>query len=99
MASFKVTLFDRRDSKMTWEIVFQHYPSYLEILRRLPNEARKVLAQDRGSVKFMGDGGSGGFSTPLFTNNPTGVECYASGFPCLKNLIGRLTVWPIKIYP
>ena len=85
--------------ELEFNLVFRRPPSYAELIRRLPNNFRRVLSTDREEAKFeidtMGQLGAHCGSFPLFKNNPTGRERNKDGFDFQKNLIGRITIQPI----
>jgi hypothetical protein len=81
--------------------VFLKLPTYSVLIQRLGNEAGKLLAIARESVKFeleLVRCGCTESSFPLFKNNPTGRERWKDGFNHKRNMIGRLTIKDLKLF-
>ena len=80
------------------EVAFIKRPTtYASLMRRLPNEARKLLARDKSAIKFEMELSCVEFSLPLFKDDPTGKGRFQNDFPHRQNMIGRLTLKPIRL--
>ena len=96
--AYLVTLFDRK-RKWTHRIIFNHPPTYKETIQKLPNEFRTLLASGSNMVKFeFSLCNDPGFSTPLFSTNPSEAEYYDKSISNLQTLIGRITVEKLVMY-
>lgn len=94
---YHVTLY-LLDGQGYW-LTFLNFPTYLAILRHLPNDLKKIFAVDKTAIKFDLETLVCEGSSPLFKDDPTAKKRWLTGFPHKENLIGRLIVQKVKLFP